>query len=1082
MDRLTEQQVKTLRDIFNKIRSTSTGLDKKGMLLIFPALKTFPQAVITKCFQLFTRDSNQIEFRTFCIIISKLLLSTKEDQSEFVFELFDCDNDGQLKESELDIFLKTQELFLRKYSENSSENFKQHKQKFQSIPVLKKEFLDWSLRNIELSDLLKPFEIIPSALTEKQVISAKMLNSEKTAGEVVFLISQEWWVAWKMYVRFQQDIDEDYEISINNFASIEPKNRTKPFALGDRPIEIFNNNLLVDERLKKNLKENTDFIVIKKDVWEQLLAWYGGGPTIARKVIEEKGRLVIDYYPLIFTVIPVDKNGVTQFERKKNLMVNKNCLMRELLELCSKLFEKTKELSRILYQRNGAWDHLINPEGKVSPLLADGSELLLETAFIEKNVQIWPTEKKEKVKAGSETSANDTGPQVAPEPKKAEKTIPKLTNSVIPGISGLANLGNTCYLNSVLQSLLHTPMFEQFFIRESIFSYLNASFKGDTLAVDLNLLAREMFLSKNSKVIPKKFHKKFVKRFPMYEGTSQHDAHECLSLILNTLHEELSRQGEGKANETCTLENPEDKSIEILKADEQWKSLQGSIGSPISDVCGGQTRRTLTCENCGYKKVLFEVFYNLSVPVPASMEIVIMATVVFKKRKALQIGIFINKFLKITDLMQEIANLSGLSKEKLLLCFFYSGSPVIALRNNENDPIFRRIRENSNVFVFEVITTLEESESLGKKWAPYGNSLSSFKEGDHVDVHLNKEWKTGKIKVVQEKSFVVDLDYEDKVDIFTSVDLAHFRAHTVFENPKILHIHIYHQMSRNGKVECMGFPNIISIGNWYTYKDLTAHVKEIIEPFRLKKTEPCEYSLRLIENMTFKCAICKKCDGCLMPDDKNNLLTMEANSVAVLWDDGGFYQELSVHQSVANVEEKTKKQPIDISECFNSFTNVEKVDLECEKCKHKVHKTLVDIWRVPDILILCLVRFAYHNGSLDKIDQAVNFPFYALDISQWVKSVETSGGMTLSTTSLQNAYDLYSVIQHSGSIEAGHYTTLIKVANQEDSMWVSLDDGTATVIKEDPESASMMQNAYMLFYKRRKLSSSSVINLIGNCA
>ena len=1082
MDRLTEHQVKILRDKFNKIRLNSPGLDKKGMLTIFPALKSFPAAIVSKCFSIFCKNSNQIEFRSFCIIIAKLLLSSKEDQSEFVFDLFDCDNDGLLKESELDTFLKTQEIYLRKLSENSIENLKLQRQKFTAVPVSKIDFVNWSLRNIELSELLKPFEIIPSALTEKQVISAKMGKHERQEGEIVFLISHEWWVAWKMYVRYQEENDEDYEISLNNFASIQPANRVKPFALGDRPIEIFNSNLIAEDRLKKNLKENTDFIILKKEIWEQLFAWYGGGPTISRTVVLDKQKLVVDLYPLIFSIIPVDKQGVTQTDKKRQVSINKNALLKDLLELSCKALNCPKDLTRILHARQGGWDLINYLEGKILPLVPDGSELLIETAITEKNLIIWPTERKDLVKSGTETSANDTGPQVQPDLKKPEKTLVKAQSAIIPGISGLCNLGNTCYLNSVLQSLLHTPMFEQFFIGDSISSFINNSLKGDCLSLDLNQLAKEMFLSKTSKVVPKKFHKKFVKRFPMYEGTSQHDAHECLSLILNTLHEELSRQGEGRTSETCTLENPQDKSVEILKADEQWKSLQGSVGSPISDVCGGQTRRTLTCENCGYKKVLFEVFYNLSVPVPASMDIVIHATIVYRNKKTTQIGIIINKFLKINDLLQEISNITSLHKEKMLLSFYYTGSPVIALRNCEGDPIFRKIRENSNIFVFEVITTLDEAEALGKKWAKYSNSFTGYQEGNHVDVKVANEWKSGKIKVVQDRFYMVELDYEDKLDLFSPSDLAHFRSHTSFENAKILHINIYHQTTRNGKVECNGFPNLISIGNWYTYKDLSSLLHQLVQPFRLKKNDSAEYSLRLIENVTFKCAICKKCDGCLLPEDKNNLNSMENYSVAVLWEDGCFYQEVLIHSSVREVEEKSKKGPIDIAECFDSFTNTEKVDLECEKCKHKVHNTIVDIWRVPDILILCLVRFAYHNGFLDKIDQAVNVPFYAFDISKWVKSVEPSGGMTLSTTSLQNAYDLYSVIKHSGSIEAGHYTTLLKVNQPEDSMWVSMDDGNVNIIKEDPESLSVMQNAYILFYKRRKLSSSSVITLIGNCA
>lgn len=1081
MDRLTEQQVKILKNHYNKSKSSGQGLDRKGMLALFQGLKTFHSSIVTKCFNIFSKESNFIEFRYFCIVIAKICLSSKEDQADFVFDLFDCDCDNKLKEPEIDLLLRTQEQHLRKISQNPTENFKLLKEKFKELPVGREDFVGWALRNIELSDLLKPFEVIPSGSTENIKVQKKMMAFTKKVGDFVYLISQEWWVAWKFYVRYQDDNNEDFEISSSMVPPIEPANRVKPFALGDRPIEIHNSNLLQDSnRLKKGLRENFEYTIVSEEVWDLLLSWYGGGPTICRQVCQEKNLVFVDLYPLIFPTTPIDELGNLQQEKKKVIFINNKAKVKDLLQQACLAFEKPPILSRILYFSNGNWDFLINPESKVMPLLADGCDLLLETGYTEKNCVIWPTERKEKMKNATETNSNDTAN--TNELKKVEKLPQKSSNAAIPGISGLGNLGNTCYLNSVLQALLHTPMLEKFFISDLVSAYLNSKIKPEnSLSIDLNQLAKEMYLSKTSKVIPKNFHKKLVKRFPMFDGNYQHDAHECLSLILNTVHEELSRFGEEVVSDICSLENPEDRKIEIEKADEQWKALQGNKGSLVSDVCGGQTRRTLTCVNCGNRRVLFEIFNNLSIPVPACMEICIHATVVYKHKKALQVGVFISKFLRVGDLMQEISNLAEIPKEKLIIAFYYPGSPVFPIKNCEGDPIFRRIRENTNLLVFEASTTLEEAESIGKRWSAYGSNTNFLLPNQQVDVKVGNDWKSGKITISEGKNFIVDLDYEDKLEILSPDCIFPYRAYTKFENPKILHIPVYHQILRNGKIECIGFPNFISIGNWYTYKDISEYATSLIKSC-INNPSNSGFALKAIENSTLKCAICKKCDGCPLPNDKNDLKMFETQSIAVLWEDGGFFQDISVHESVAEVERKGKKEPIDIGMCLNSFTKPENVDLECEKCHHKEQKTQVDIWRVPDILVICLVRFAYQNGNLDKIDQAVYIPFYAFDISQWVKGVEISGGMTLSTTSLQNAYDLYSVILHSGSVEAGHYTTLVKVNQNDDSIWVHLDDPNVNIMKEDIESQQVMQNAYMLFYKRRKLSSSNVITLISNYA
>lgn len=58
------------------------------------------------------------------------------------------------------------------------------------------------------------------------------------------------------------------------------------------------------------------------------------------------------------------------------------------------------------------------------------------------------------------------------------------------------------------------------------------------------------------------------------------------------------------------------------------------------------------------------------------------------------------------------------------------------------------------------------------------------------------------------------------------------------------------------------------------------------------------------------------------------------------------------------------------------------------------------IWRVPDILVLCLKRFTFSNGMLDKIVKLVNFPLFAFDTSEWVHSKDAEAGLTLSTSVL----------------------------------------------------------------------------------
>ena len=58
-------------------------------------------------------------------------------------------------------------------------------------------------------------------------------------------------------------------------------------------------------------------------------------------------------------------------------------------------------------------------------------------------------------------------------------------------------------------------------------------------------------------------------------------------------------------------------------------------------------------------------------------------------------------------------------------------------------------------------------------------------------------------------------------------------------------------------------------------------------------------------------------------------------------------------------------------------------------------------------------------------------------------------------------YELYAVINHSGTLNSGHYTTYLK----EDNVWYLCNDHLISVVSEVDV---VTENAYMLFYNRRE--------------
>jgi ubiquitin carboxyl-terminal hydrolase 4/11/15 len=123
-----------------------------------------------------------------------------------------------------------------------------------------------------------------------------------------------------------------------------------------------------------------------------------------------------------------------------------------------------------------------------------------------------------------------------------------------------------------------------------------------------------------------------------------------------------------------------------------------------------------------------------------------------------------------------------------------------------------------------------------------------------------------------------------------------------------------------------------------------------------------------------------------------------------------------------------RKHGITLEECFVESSKSEVLSEDnawyCSRCKElrRATKTL-DIWTVPDILIIHLKRFSGHRTFRDKIEELVDFPVEGLDLSGKVGFPE---GRDLT-------YDLFAVDNHYGGLGGGHYTATAQ--NFFDKQW-----------------------------------------------
>ena len=88
----------------------------------------------------------------------------------------------------------------------------------------------------------------------------------------------------------------------------------------------------------------------------------------------------------------------------------------------------------------------------------------------------------------------------------------------------------------------------------------------------------------------------------------------------------------------------------------------------------------------------------------------------------------------------------------------------------------------------------------------------------------------------------------------------------------------------------------------------------------------------------------------------------------------------------------------------------------------------------------------------------IEFPVEGLNLSQYVMNNKEGG-----KNSQQNIYDLYSISNHYGSLNGGHYTAFAQ--NPVNKKWYEFDD---TDVSKADSGKVVSKAAYVLFYKLRK--------------
>ncbi|KAI3723602.1 hypothetical protein L2E82_35331 [Cichorium intybus] len=732
------------------------------------------------------------------------------------------------------------------------------------------------------------------------------------------------------------------------------------------------------------------YALVSADMWLQALKWHSDSKGTVKAAEDD----MTDVYPLQL------KLSILQETNTLGVRISKKDNAVECFRRACKIFSIESELLHIRDFSGQTANFLLNNNSKNtkdSPRQPD-QDILLE-------LQVYGLSDLSKNK---EMKKEDVG-----------KSSSKMNGFVRSGsycekgslgLTGLQNLGNTCFMNSSLQCLAHTPKLVDYFLgdhRKEI-NHDNPLGMNGEIAMAFGDLLKTLWAPGATAVPPRTFKSKLAHFAPQFSGFNQHDSQELLAFLLDGLHEDLNRV---KCKPYVEAKDGDGRPDEDI-ADEYWQNHLARNDSIIVDVCQGQYRSTLVCPICRKVSVTFDPFMYLSLPLPSTSMRTMTLTVVATDGSGQPnpVTVSVPKHGKFEDLVNDLRNKCSLGNHETLL--------VAEVYNNH---IIRFLGEPTD-------------------------SLSLIRDDDRL----------------------VAYKLQKDVEKFSQIVFVHQQIEKS-------------STSENHRLSCKAFGlPLVACGEIVKGHDIRDLYIKSLKPFKIKariSREDNDNSVTEDEDEETKNVSCSDCEIKLyLTDDNGNVkgseivmdelinsteLTGRVN-VLVCWSDK-MLEEYDQRLLSSPVEiykpalfSKRPQESISLYKCLEAFLKEEPLGPEdmwyCPGCKkHRQASKKLDLWRLPEILVIHLKRFSYSRFLKNKLETYVDFPIHDLDLSTFVAF--SNGRST-------HRYMLYAISNHYGSMGGGHYTAFIR---HDGDRWYDFDDSHVSPIDEDRIKTCA---AYVLFYRR----------------
>ncbi|ETW07025.1 hypothetical protein, variant 1 [Aphanomyces invadans] len=586
------------------------------------------------------------------------------------------------------------------------------------------------------------------------------------------------------------------------------------------------------------------------------------------------------------------------------------------------------------------------------------------------------------------------------------------------GQAGLRNLGNTCFMNAALQCLSHTTALTFHFLTNSYQTDLNTDNvlgTGGKLATQYALLLKELWLGTASSVSPGPLKRAIGTFAPQFSGYQQHDAQELLAYLLDGLHEDVNRITKKPYVQVQDSNGTEPDAVVAATA---WRHHKLRNESIVVDTLHGQFKSTVVCPHCDKVSITFDPFNCVQLELPhavtRSIEVIVMPKLTRESVESandaaalrpLKYGVHVHKRGNVKAIKMAVVE-AGCPYTSLVMCDVFQH---LVYRILPDDERMARIRPDDRLVVYPQPPKTAQCVLFcyHRGYKRGGAGLEPTLVGDPLMLSLNRQ--------------------------------------TTFE-----------AFLEQVLVE------LVPLFGW-----TPAQAKQRLDDPTLQLCLASHMFVTNQDGVKAAAAFMADADGfgkhALV---MSTLQLSDAGYVGIDWDGDMrlLYQAtepfILPHRSLDTIQARAT-HGLTLADCFQKFTSAEQLDEDnlwyCSNCKqHRQATKTMQLYALPDILILSLKRFEYRNDVVrDKLDVLVDFPVEGLDMAPYCLSAAPDHASSL-------IYDLYATTNHFGSMGFGHYTAFAK--DHATNLWYNFDDSAVTSVS----AASVVSNAaYILFYKRR---------------